>query len=77
MLHAEVLAQDADIMCLQVNSFGLSLFNNSINFESFQEVDSLDKLLPTLEAAHYNHHYVAGPGICPLSSHLSTIPMLS
>ncbi|KAJ7169963.1 Endonuclease/exonuclease/phosphatase [Mycena filopes] len=43
MLHAEVLAQDADIMCLQ-------------------EVDSLDKLLPTLEAANYNHHYVAGPG---------------
>lgn len=25
-------------------------------------MDSLDKLLPTLEAADYNHHYVAGPG---------------
>ncbi|KAJ7786408.1 Endonuclease/exonuclease/phosphatase [Mycena metata] len=43
MLHAEVLAQNADIMCLQ-------------------EVDNLEKLLPTLEAAGYNHHYVAGPG---------------
>ncbi|KAJ7038106.1 Endonuclease/exonuclease/phosphatase [Mycena alexandri] len=43
MLHAEVLAQNADIMCLQ-------------------EVDSLEKLLPTLEAAQYNYHYVAGPG---------------
>ncbi|KAF7347763.1 Endo/exonuclease/phosphatase domain-containing protein [Mycena venus] len=43
MLHAEILAQDADIMCLQ-------------------EVDSLDKLLPALEAAEYNHHYVSGPG---------------
>ncbi|KAF7339397.1 Endo/exonuclease/phosphatase domain-containing protein [Mycena sanguinolenta] len=27
-----------------------------------QEVDTLDKLLPVLEAAQYNHHYVAGPG---------------
>ncbi|KAJ7619112.1 Endonuclease/exonuclease/phosphatase [Mycena polygramma] len=43
MLHAEIVAQDADILCLQ-------------------EVDSLDKLLPALEAAQYNHHYVAGPG---------------
>ncbi|KAK7064155.1 Endo/exonuclease/phosphatase domain-containing protein [Favolaschia claudopus] len=43
MLHAEILAQGADILCLQ-------------------EVDSLDKLLPVLEAAEYNHHYVAGPG---------------
>ncbi|KAJ7293660.1 Endonuclease/exonuclease/phosphatase [Mycena rebaudengoi] len=43
MLHAEILAQNADIMC-------------------FQEVDSLDKLLPTLEAAGYAHHYAAGPG---------------
>jgi RNA exonuclease NGL2 len=25
-------------------------------------VDSLDKLLPSLEAAGYSHHYVAGPG---------------
>ncbi|KAJ6519910.1 Endonuclease/exonuclease/phosphatase [Mycena sanguinolenta] len=43
MLHAEILAHDADILCLQ-------------------EVDTLDKLLPALEAAQYNHHYVAGPG---------------
>ncbi|KAJ7254027.1 Endonuclease/exonuclease/phosphatase [Mycena haematopus] len=43
MLHVEILAHDADILCLQ-------------------EVDTLDKLLPTLEAAQYNHHYVAGPG---------------
>ncbi|KAJ6604734.1 Endonuclease/exonuclease/phosphatase [Mycena vulgaris] len=43
MLHAEILAQNADIMCLQ-------------------EVDSLEKLLPTLEAAGYSHHYAAGPG---------------
>ncbi|KAJ7783877.1 Endonuclease/exonuclease/phosphatase [Mycena maculata] len=43
MLHTEILAQNADIMCLQ-------------------EVDSLDKLLPALEAADYDHHYVAGPG---------------
>ncbi|KAJ7110130.1 Endonuclease/exonuclease/phosphatase [Mycena epipterygia] len=42
-LHAEILAQNADIMCLQ-------------------EVDSLDKLLPALEAAGYNHHYASGPG---------------
>ncbi|KAJ7837526.1 Endonuclease/exonuclease/phosphatase [Mycena olivaceomarginata] len=27
-----------------------------------QEVDSLDKILPALEAAQYNHHFVAGPG---------------
>ncbi|KAJ6503446.1 Endonuclease/exonuclease/phosphatase [Mycena vitilis] len=43
MLHAEIVAQDADILCLQ-------------------EVDSLEKLLPALEAAQYNHHFVAGPG---------------
>ncbi|KAJ6575204.1 Endonuclease/exonuclease/phosphatase [Mycena capillaripes] len=43
MLHAEILSQDADIMCLQ-------------------EVDSLDKLLPALQAAQYDYHYVAGPG---------------
>lgn len=29
---------------------------------SLQEVDSLDKLLPALEAAGYNHHYASGPG---------------
>lgn len=25
-------------------------------------MDSLDKILPALEAAQYNHHFVAGPG---------------
>ncbi|KAJ7492540.1 Endonuclease/exonuclease/phosphatase [Mycena latifolia] len=43
MLHSEILAQNADILCLQ-------------------EVDSLEKLLPVLAAAGYNHHYAAGPG---------------
>ncbi|KAJ7181744.1 Endonuclease/exonuclease/phosphatase [Mycena crocata] len=43
MLHTEILAQNADIMCLQ-------------------EVDTLDKLLPVLEGAGYNHHFIAGPG---------------
>ncbi|KAJ7487688.1 Endonuclease/exonuclease/phosphatase [Mycena galericulata] len=42
MLHTEILAQNADILCLQ-------------------EVDSLEKLMPALEAADYQAHYCAGP----------------
>jgi len=40
----------------------LFILSHCINLESFHEVDTLDKLLPALEAAQYNHHYVAGPG---------------
>jgi RNA exonuclease NGL2 len=62
MLHAEILAHDADILCLQVISLFICI--DMASTSSLQEVDSLDKLLPALDAAQYNHHYVAGPGEC-------------
>lgn len=59
MLYRELLATQADILCLQVLSF---LPHRPLLEHLFQEVDRLDKLLPVLANAGYAHHYAAGAG---------------
>lgn len=51
------MAQNADILCLQVS---VSRFNLH-SLTPFQEVDRLDRLLPVLEEAGYSHSYASGP----------------
>ena len=58
MLYRELLAPQADVMCLQVLSPSWTLSYPT----PVQEVDRLDNLLPVIENAGYTHQYAAGDG---------------
>lgn len=60
MIYHEILAQNADIMCLQVRIIPQNILGPLLI--PIQEVDRLEQLLPTLENAGYAHHFAAGPG---------------
>jgi RNA exonuclease NGL2 len=58
MLYREMLTADVDIMCLQVFGYPCAFFRG---YNTLQEVDRLEKLLPVIEMAGYSHHYASGP----------------
>jgi len=60
MLVTEILTYNPDILCLQVNVPYTAGFYLSTSI--YQEVDRLEKLVPTLEAGSYKTVYGSGPG---------------
>jgi RNA exonuclease NGL2 len=61
MRISEILEYNPDVICLQVGLISFSLSMNLMRANA-QEVDRLEKLLPSLHSASYAETYAAGPG---------------
>jgi RNA exonuclease NGL2 len=64
MLYKEILSADADVLCLQVRNYPTKTAPSRMLICLLvpQEVDRLEKLIPVLEGANYDHVYASGPG---------------